>query len=215
MKKVVNIWHYISVYLAGACALLAIFAPLAPVQKCLLASITILFLHFFEEFGYPGGFPLVGMKVLMNSAEMDSTKWNCNNLSSMFGNWGFLVLLYVLPLILPSVRFLTLSAMLFLFAEVLMHLILFPLKLKEFYNPGQITGVLGLGSIGVYYFGTIFNSQMFLWYDYVMAIAWFIAVFLFCFRSKLYWDLGKKEGYALTELTAYGAGFTSKLPHTK
>ena len=33
--------------------------------------------------------------------------------------------------------------MLFLFAEVFIHLLLFPLRLKKFYNPGQITGVLG------------------------------------------------------------------------
>ena len=52
MKKAINIWHYISVYLAGLAALIALFAPVDPVQKCLLASITILFLHFFEEFGY-------------------------------------------------------------------------------------------------------------------------------------------------------------------
>ena len=207
MKKAVNIWHYISVYLAGLTALIALFAPVNPVQKCLLASITILFLHFFEEFGYPGGFPLMGMKVMMNSDEMDSTKWDANNLSSMFGNWGFLVLLYVLPLFLPNVRFLTLSAMMFLFAEVFMHLLLFPVKLKTFYNAGQITAVLGLGFIGCYYFTTVFNPTMFVWYDYVLAVVWFVAVFMFCFRSKLYWNLGKKEGYALTDVTAYGAGF--------
>ena len=210
MKKAINIWHYISVYLAGLAALIALFAPVDPVQKCLLASITILFLHFFEEFGYPGGFPLMGMKVMMNSDEMDSTKWNVNNLSSMFGNWGFLVLLYVLPLILPNVRFLTLSAMMFLFAEVFMHLILFPVKLKTFYNAGQITGVLGLGFIGCYYFTTVFNAATFVWYDYVLAVVWFVAVFMFCVRSKLYWSLGKKEGYALTDVTAFGADFNSK-----
>lgn len=207
MKKAINIWHYISVYLAGLTALIALFAPVDPVQKCLLASITVLFLHFFEEFGYPGGFPLMGMKVMMNSDEMDSTKWDCNNLSSMFGNWGFLLLIYVLPLILPNVRFLTLSAMLFLFAEVFMHLILFPVKLKTFYNAGQITAVLGLGFIGCYYFSTVFDASMFVWYDYVLAVVWFVAVFMFCFRSRLYWNLGKKDGYALTDVTAYGAGF--------
>lgn len=128
----------------------------------------------------------------------------------MFGNWGFLVLLYILPLMLPSIYFLTLSAMMFLFAEVLMHLIIFPLKTKEFYNAGQFTAVLGLGIIGVYYFTSVFDSQMVAWNDYALAVVWFISVFLFCFRSKLYWNLGKKEGYALTDITAYGAGFIEK-----
>ena len=33
------------------------------------------------------------------------------------------------------------------------------------------------------------------------------ACFIFSFRSKLYWNLGKKLGYALTEQSAFGAGF--------
>ncbi len=65
------------------------------VTRLLLAAISILFLHFFEEFGWPGGFPWMGVKVL--------------------------------PVILPGVRFFILAAMIFLFAEVLMHLIMFPL----------------------------------------------------------------------------------------
>lgn len=207
MKKLINIWHYISVYLAGLTALIALFMPVTEVQKCLLASIAILFLHFFEEFGYPGGFPLMGMKVMMGSDEMDYRKWDCNNLNSMFGNWGFLVLLYILPLFLPDARFLTLSAMMFLFAEVFMHLILFPVALKTFYNAGIITAVCGLGFIGCYYFTRVFDASMYVWYDYVLAVVWFVAVFMFCFRSKLYWNLGKKPGYDLTEITAYGAGF--------
>lgn len=146
------------------------------------------------------------MKILMNTDELDSTKWDCNNLNSMLGNWGFLFLLYVLPLLVPNVRFLTLSAMLFLFAEVFMHLILFPTKLRKRYNAGQVTSV-GLGAIGFLYFAQVFIPTSYVWHDYVLAIVYFVAVFMFCFRSKPYWDLGKRSGYELSELTAYGAGF--------
>lgn len=201
MRKLINNWHYISVYFAGVSALVAILGTDNITQKLLLAAITMMFLHFFEEFGFPGGFPLMGMKVLMGSNEMDSSKWDCNNLSSMFGNWGFLFLLYFMALILPDVRFLTLSAMMFLFAEVLMHLLLFNLKLRSFYNPGFMTAIFGMGPIGVYYFTNVFDSSLYLWYDYVLAVGWFVAVFLFCFRSKIYWGLGRKEGYALTDQT--------------
>lgn len=172
-------------------------------SRLLWASISIIFLHFFEEFGTPGGFPYMGMKVLMGSREADKTKWNCNNLSSMFVNWDFLFLLYIAALLLPSVRLLTLSAMMFLFAEVFMHFLMFPIRLKELYNPGQITTV-GLGIIGIYYFTTVFETEMYVWYDYVLAVLYFIAVFLFCFRSKLYWGLGSLPGYELTDQSAFG-----------
>ena len=146
----------------------------------------------------------MGMKVLMNSREKDSTKWNCNNLSSMFGNWGFLFLLYALPLIFYDIRFLTLAAMMFSFAELFMHLLLFNIKQKSIYNPGTVTAVFGLTPIAIYYFSNVFNGSLFAWYDFVIAILWFIAVFWFCFRSPVYWGLGKLKGYALTRRTAYG-----------
>ena len=123
----INNWYNWSVFLAGASALVALFLVDDLTAKLLWMSVSVLFLHFFEEFGFPGGFPLLGMKVLMNSNETDSTKWDCNNLSSMFA-----------------------------------------------------------------------------WWEYVVAIVWFIFVFWFCFRSPTYWSLGRKPGYELTEQTAFG-----------
>ena len=43
-------------------------------QKCLFAAIVAMLLHFYEEFGFPGGFPHMGVKVLLGSGEPDSTK---------------------------------------------------------------------------------------------------------------------------------------------
>ena len=204
MKKLVNNWHNISVFLAGIFALAAILVPIGTITRLLLASIAVLFLHFFEEFGWPGGFPLVGMKVLMNSSEPDSTKWGVNNLSSMFGNWGFLLLVYILPLFLPGVRFMTLAAFMFLFAEVLMHFVISPIRLRSYYNPGLIT-TIGLGIIGCcYFFGGVFDASLYVWYDWVIAVVWFAVVFFFSFRSPLYWKLGRKHGYSLSHQSAFG-----------
>lgn len=200
----INNWYNWSVFLAGASALVALFLVDDITAKLLWMSVSVLFLHFFEEFGFPGGFPWLGMKVLMNSNEMDSTKWDCNNLSSMFGNWGFLLLIYVLAIVLPDVQLLTLGAMMFSFAELLMHLVLFNVKMKTFYNPGFITAIFGLTPISCYYFAVVYDASMFAWWEYAVAIAWFIFVFWFCFRSPLYWSLGRKPGYELSEQTAFG-----------
>ena len=53
-------------------------------------------------------------------------------------------------------------------------------------------------------FGGVFDASMFFWYDYLLAVVWFIVNFVFFFRSKIYWGLGKKPGYALTEQSAFG-----------
>lgn len=203
-RNFVNHWTERSVYIAGIVALLAILLPLTMTQKLLLASIMFLFLHFFEEFSWPGGFAYMGVKVLLGKDEPDQTKWNCNNLSSMYGNWGFLLLIYVLPLCLPNVKVLLLAAMLFNFMELLMHLIAFNVRLKRWYNPGLVTAVCGLTPISIYYFSCVFDASLFAWYHYVLAVVWFIFVFWLCFRSPWYWWLGKKEGYQFTEQAAFG-----------
>lgn len=204
IKKIVNNWYIISVYLAGFMALAALFLTNDPLQQVLLASGTMLLLHFYEEFGVPGGFPLMGVRVMLGSDEPDKTKWDCNNLNSMFGNWLSLIMLYLLPMLLLGVRFLTLAAMFLSCAELVMHLILFNVKQRSHYNPGMITGVFGLAPIAVYYFANIFDPSICNWYDYVLAVVYFAVIFWFCFRSPLYWSLGRREGYTLTDQSAYG-----------
>ena len=204
MKGIINNWHNISVYVAGAIFLIVAFFVDNQLQMVLLLSAAVLFLHFFEEFGWPGGFPFLAMKVMMGSDETDSTKWDVNNLSSMFGNWLSVIMLYILPAFLLNIKFLTLAAMLLSVAELIMHLILFNVKEKTFYNPGAITAIFGLTPIACYYFLNIYQPGIYVWYDYVLAIIWFGVIFAFCFRSPLYWNLGKKEGYPLTEQSAYG-----------
>ena len=204
LRNLVNHWHEVSVFLCGTVAVCAILLVEDPVQKCLFAAICAMLLHFYEEFGFPGGFPLMGVRVLLGSDEPDSTKWHCNNLNSMFGNWMALLLPYILPLFLPGVRFLTFAAMMFLFAEVLMHLVLFNVRQRSLYNPGMVTGVVLMGAIGLYYFASVFDASVVAWWDWVLAVVWFVSVFVFCFRSPLYWKLGDVPGYPLTGQTAFG-----------
>lgn len=204
MKKIVNNWYIISVYLAGFTALAAAFLTNDPMQKVLLASATMLLLHFYEEFGVPGGFPLMGVRIMLGKDEPDKTKWDCNNLNCMFGNWLALVMIYLLPLILPGVKFLFLSALFLSCAELVMHLILFNVKQKSLYNPGLITGVLGLAPVAIHYIIKYLDTSVYVWHDYVLAFIYFAVVFWFCYRSPLYWNLGRKEGYTLTDQSAYG-----------
>ena len=169
----------------------------------LLASASVLCLHFFEEFGYPGGFPLMGVRIMLGSDEPDSTKWDCNNLSSMFGNWTALVLIYIVPLIFPEIRFLTAAAIILSIAEVIMHLILFNLKQKSIYNPGLVTGLL-IGVIVAWYLLNGFDPSLYGWSDFLIGFIYFLIVFWFCYCSPWYWKLGRVEGYPLSKRSSYG-----------
>ena len=204
IRTFVNHWAEISVYLAGGVALLAILLPLSVVEKLLLASIAVLFLHFFEEFSWPGGFAYMGMTMIMGCKEKDPAKWNCNNLSSLYGNWGFLLLIYVVPLFFPHVAVLTLAVMLFNAAEFLGHTFMFNIRLRKCYNPGMITALFGLAPISIYYFVAVFDASLFAWYHYLIAFACCAVVFWLCFRSPWYWWLGRQEGYTFSEQAAFG-----------
>ena len=204
MKNFVNHWATISLVAAVFVALIINFFSFNFTQNILLALIVCLLLHFFEEFGFPGGFPYVGMKVLMNSTEKNPARWGANNLNSLFGNWSFLFLIYILPLLFPSIKFLTLAAVLFAFLEFFMHAILFNRKLKTFYNPGLVTAVFGMTPIAIYYLMSVRGQNLYAWSDYIVALVWCVAVFIFCFRSPIYWKLGKKIGYPFTKRAAFG-----------
>lgn len=204
MRKIINNWHYVSIGLALVFACIFLIGDWNATQKYLLASSVFLCLHFFEEFGFPGGFPYMGVKVLLGSDETDSSKWDVNNLSAMLSNWMALILLYLLPLIIPGARFLLIGAIVLSIGEIIMHLLLFNIRLKQFYNPGLVTGLFGIGAVVIIYLFTAFDPGMYVWYDYVSGILYFFASFWFCYRSPMYWSLGRIKGYPLSDRSAYG-----------
>lgn len=204
MKKLINNWYTVSIGLAAAFACILGFGNWDAREQYLLASCVFLCLHFFEEFGFPGGFPFMGVKVLLGKAETDSTKWNCNNLNSMLSNWASLVLLYLMPLFFPNVRFLMVGAIVLSIGEIVMHLVLFNVKLRSAYNPGLVTGLFGIGTVVILYLVKAFDPSLYMWYDYLLGVVWFGVVFWFCFRSPMYWKIGGKQGYPLSDRTAYG-----------
>lgn len=67
MKTIVNNWHNISIGLAIIFAAFAFLNTGDAHQFYLLASASVLCLHFFEEFGYPGGF---GMSLMLAATEL-------------------------------------------------------------------------------------------------------------------------------------------------
>lgn len=168
-------------------------------EKMLLASAFFLFLHFYEEFGFPGGFPWVGMHVERGITDTDSSKWTLNDLNAMYGNFIFALLVYILPLFLPNVRVLTLAAAIFAFVEVLGHLFVFNIALKDFYNPGLITSVFGLLPISICFFAQN-GISMFKGWDWVLAFAWIVFNYWLAFLSPISkWMLKFNDRYAFTQ----------------
>ena len=198
MNSLIKNWYYIVVYVAGIYALIAILGNFTFQIKILLASLVFIHLHFYEEFGCPGGFPSIGMEVEMHQGYADPKTWDLNLLSSLFGNEWFAIIVYLLPIFLPQIHFLTLAAVIFAFLEFIMHAIVFNFKLKRWYNPGLFTTVFGLVPISIFYF---LNTKVtHSWQDWLLSIVWVLLNYWIAFRSPIYKHFGSKKEYTFSNI---------------
>lgn len=200
-EKIVRNWYYLSVYAAGALMVIAGVGNWDLRVKMILISASILFLHFFEEFAFPGGFAQMGLKVELGITDPDARKWPLNNLNAMFGNWWYAVVVYLLPLVFPNVGFLNIAIPIFAFVESFGHLLVFNIAIKKIYNPGMITAVFGLLPVSVSYL--IQTSTRYTLTDVILAIVWIVLNYWVAFRSPVYKKLGKlsaRYGFSETEV---------------
>ena len=191
-------WYNISVYVAGFLGLVLALGDWTFESKIILASTIFIFLQFFEEFAWPGGFAPMAMKVELKLDSSDPKEWPLNNLSAWYGNWWFALSVYFLALFLPDIHFLTLAVVLFSFAELLMHGLFFPIALKKIYNPGLLTTLIGLVPLSIAFF--VGTDLSFSWLDYLLALGWIGLNYWLAFQSPIYKTLGKSsDRYAFSE----------------
>ena len=199
-RRFVYSWYKISAFVAGAIAVVLALGEWDVRQRMVLASMAVLFLHFYEEFGCPGGFPRMGLYVEMRITDPDAHHWSLNQLNSMFGNWWFAIVVFGSALVLPSVRFLTLAVALFASVEVAMHLVGFPLGIRRLYNPGLGTAVFGLLPVSVWYLAQAVPAGTYSGWDVLLALGWIALNYWLVFRSPLYtWMGSKSRTWAFTD----------------
>ncbi|MGI6032425.1 MAG: HXXEE domain-containing protein [Coriobacteriales bacterium] len=199
-RRFVFSWYKISPFAAGILAIVACMGEWDLTEKMVLASTAVLFLHFYEEFGCPGGFPWIGLHVEMGVTDTDSKTWSLNQLNSMVGNWWFGIVVFPITLAFPNAHFLALAVALFAFLEVAMHLIGFNVPFRTLYNPGLGTALFGLMPLSIWYLVQTVPTGLFTWVDIVLALVWIVFNYWLVFRSPLYKHLGKKsDRYAFTE----------------
>lgn len=196
IKAYINNWSKVAVYIGTVFVLLLVMGDWSMTQKFLLGSLAVIHLHFFEEMDFPGGFPYMGVWAELKTKERDATKWNLNKASAAFGNEWFAALVYLLPLWLPSQRWLLAAAGMFSFVELLMHLFFFPIKIKRLYNPGLLSTACGLVPLSIWIIINRFAVMK--WLDLALGLTWIVFNYWFGFRSPVYRYLGSLKQYSFT-----------------
>lgn len=198
MRKLVRHWYEMEVYIAGFYVLLLAMGQWDLLQKILLLGLAFIHLHFFEEFGFPGGFAWGGIKVEMKQVNEDVRLWPLNQLSALWGNEWFAVIVYLLPLFFPQVHWLDLAAIVFAYLEFLMHVVIFNLGLHSWYNPGSLTAVLGLTLTSTWGLWQLRTQNLFNWVDLVIALVWIFSNYWIAFRSPLFNHFNNKKEFTFS-----------------
>lgn len=100
--KILLHWPEISVWIAGVLLLVSYFIQGVLETRTLLLLAAFLFLHFFEKFGFPGGFPLVGLCAEFGVRSEDPRTWFLNRCNAMFRSWWFAAWVYGGALLFPG-----------------------------------------------------------------------------------------------------------------
>lgn len=215
MTYFVRRWYQFAVFIAGGYALLLGLGNWTLQQRVLLMGLIGIHLHFFEEFGLPGGFAWGGLKIEMKKVDADVTKWPLNQLSSLFGNIWFALAVYLLPLFVPQWHWTVLAAVIFAYLEFVMHVFVFNLGLKTWYNPGTFTAVFGLTLVSTWYLWQVVPTGLFNWFDLLIAAVWIGINYWFGFRSPVFQIFNRNQRYTFSkEDVEKSARYMQKFSHS-
>lgn len=160
LKIICRHWYNIGLVVAlAAAALLAIFWQDMPVLLRLnTISFIAMLIHQFEEYGFPGGEPMIMNLALQGSDIPD--RYPLNQFSAMFTNVFFAYVIYLLPILFPNVIWLGIAPMLMGMMQFMVHGILTNIKMKSLYNPGLGAVVFLHIPVGVTYIRFITANQL-------------------------------------------------------
>lgn len=197
MKNKIMHWYEYIPFIAAFYALILGIGQWNSEQKALLLILVFIHMHFYEEFGYPGGFAWGGIKVEMRKVNQNVSKWQLNQVSALFGNIYFAIIVCLSPLFLLQIHWLVLASIIFSFIELLMHMFCFNIGLKSWYNPGLITAIC-LSIVSIWYL----NQYLwrFNWLDLILALVWIAFNYWISFRSPIFQYFNNKKQYTFSKV---------------
>lgn len=121
-------------------------------------SFIAMLVHQFEEYGFPGGEPMIMNRALQGSDIPD--RYPLNQFSAMFTNVFFAHVIYLLPILFPDMIWLGIAPMLMGMMQFMVHGIMTNIKMKSIYNPGLGAVVFLHIPVGVSYIHYITKQQL-------------------------------------------------------
>lgn len=160
LKFICRHWYNIglTVAVAAAAVLAACWQDISVLLRLNTISFIAMLVHQFEEYGFPGGEPMIMNRALQGSDIPD--RYPLNQFSAMFTNVFFTYVIYLLPILFPNVIWLGIAPMFMGMMQFMVHGIMTNIKMKSIYNPGLGAVVFLHIPVGVSYIRYITVSQL-------------------------------------------------------
>ncbi len=176
MKFYIRHWYSLNLIVALVLIVyLALsFESLATVQVLVLLNFVALIFHQFEEYGFPGGEPMIMNYVLQKSDIPD--RFPLNQFSAMFTNVPVAWTFYGIAFFFPDVIWLCLAPMIFNIGQLIVHGVATNKAMKSIYNPGLFSVVFLHLPISIYFVWFVYSQDLIVGIDWL----WAILMAMFC-----------------------------------
>jgi len=183
-------WHEISAFIGMdiLTLLFMLWHECSVLQRLSIANLAVIFFHFFEEFGFPGGFGKMANTLLFKNSPAPD-RWPLNQQSVWFGNWAFAILFYLPPIFLPQYIWLGLMPMLFgAVGQLFSHAILNNVHLKRAglrcgYNSGLATALFGHLPLCIVYGYYVEAQGLTTAWDWIIGVVYAAFAYVVVFRK--------------------------------
>lgn len=171
LKFICRHWYNIGAVVALVSLLTLVFQweQMSWLLRFNMISFIAMLVHQFEEYGFPGGEPMIMNLALQGSDIPD--RYPLNQFSAMFTNVFFAYVTYLLPVIFPDVIWLGIAPMLMGMMQFMVHGIMTNIKMKSIYNPGLGAVVFLHIPVGISYIRYITVNQL------ASGTTWAIGIF--------------------------------------
>lgn len=166
-----NNWYYVGGGIFVALAIvMSLFGELIdPVRRIMIVGYMGLLIHQFEEYVLPGGFPMV-WNIVQSGERERYDRYPMNKNTSFVCNVCIMYPLYIAGIIFSDCYVWGLMLMFFSIGQVVIHGIIFNVKMRRLYNPGVATMLFILIPVGIYYIWYVAAHFSLAWWHYVAAL---------------------------------------------
>ncbi|MBX7108088.1 MAG: HXXEE domain-containing protein [Chitinophagales bacterium] len=196
MKTVRRHWYNIG----GIAGLISIgtliyaWNDMVVLQRLLFMNFIALLIHQYEEYGFPGGEPAIMNMVIQPSDTPDRYPLNQN--SAMIINVLAAYFFYLIPVFFPDMIWLGIAPTLFGFGQFIIHGIVTPKKLGQFYNPGLGAVILLHFPIGGLIIYQIISNHLSTSVDWIVGVVYMFAfTFITLMKMTYTWLSDKNSPY--------------------